>query len=977
MAGNIKGITIEINGDTTKLDKALTDVNKSTKDVNKELRQVNNLLKFNPGNADLVAQKQKLLGTQIENTSKKLKTLKDAQAQVDAQYKSGEMPEEDYRAFQREIVATEGKLKSYQGQLKKVSEESSKLTKFTEGATKAFDTIGKAGEKTSEFGKKVTVGVTAPIAGIAAASTAAFNEVDGGLDTIIAKTGATGKVAEELTEVFNNVAGNGPFELQSVGDAVGEINTRLGFTGDKLEQASTSFLRFAEINGMDVNSAVQLVTRAMGDAGIEADQYSSVLDKLNVAGQQSGISIDTLATNLAKYGAPMRALGIDTENAIALFAGWEKAGVNTEIAFSGMKKAISTWGAEGKDATKEFSKTLQKIKEAPSLADATALSIDAFGAKAGPDLADAIKGGRFAVEDYVKALENSKGSVDSTFEGMEDPIDKVKTASNNMKIALADLSSTIQEIAGPYLEQFVTKLQELVKKFQEMDPKTKEMIVKFGAIAAVLGPVIIVIGKLVTAFSAIGKGVVGIVGFFGKFGGAITAIKTVFTTTLLPALAPFLPWIAAAVVAIGAIILVVKNWGTIVDWLKGVWSTITEFFSGLWTGIKNVFTTALEAISAFLQPKMEAIGNFIKTVWEGIKTFFSTIWEGIKAIFTTVVTVIAVIIGTAMYAWQNTIGVAMQWIWSKITEIWNAIVAFISPILAAIGNAISTAWTAITNVTSTAFNAVKNVAIVVWNAISAAVSTVVNAIASTVSNVWNTITNATSTAFNAVKNVASSVWNSIKSTITSIVNSVKSTVSGVWESIKSTTSSVWNGIKEAISKPINAAKDAVKKVIDTIKGFFSFKISWPNIPMPHFGIKPSGWKIGDLLKGSIPRLDISWHANGGIFNKPTLFASGNGGLHGVGEAGSEAVIPLNKSTLSTIGQAIVGASGMQFNNEALASQLQLTQKQNEILSEMLGALIEGVPAYVDWKQGAKTMGPEVKKVNEFNEKMKKRMVGLT
>lgn len=976
MAGNIKGITIEINGDTTKLDKALTNVNKSTKDVNKELKQVNNLLKFNPGNADLVAQKQKLLGTQIENTSKKLKTLKDAQAQVDAQYKNGEMPEEDYRAFQREIVATEGKLKSYQGQLKKVSEESSKLTKFTEGATKAFDAIGKAGEKTSEFGKKVTVGVTAPIAGIAAASTAAFNEVDGGLDTIVAKTGATGKAAEELTEVFNNVAGNGPFELQSVGDAVGEINTRLGFTGEKLETASTSFLRFAEINGMDVNSAVQLVTRAMGDAGISADDYASVLDQLNVAGQQSGISIDTLATNLAKYGAPMRALGIDTQNAIALFAGWEKAGVNTEIAFSGMKKAISNWGAEGKDASKEFSATLQKIKEAPSIAEATAISIDAFGAKAGPDLADAIQGGRFAVDDYVKALESSKGSVDSTFEGMEDPIDKVKTASNNMKIALADLSSTIQEVAGPYLEQFVAKLQELVKKFQEMDPKTKEMIVKFGAIAAALGPVIIFIGKLVTAFSAIGKGVISIVGFFGKFGGAITAIKTAFTTTLMPALAPFLPWIAAAVVAIGAIILVVKNWGTIVDWLKGAWQGITEFFSGLWEGIKQVFSTALDAIVAFIQPKFEAIKQTITVIWTGIKTFFSAIWEGIKAVFTTVVTVIAVIIGTAMYLWQNTIGVAMQWIWSKITEIWNAIVGFITPILTAIGNAISTAWTAITNVTSTAFNAVKNVAMVVWNAISSAVGTAVNAIASTVSNVWNTITNATSTAFNAVKNVASSVWNSIKSTITSIVNSVKSTVSGVWESIKSTTSSVWNGIKEAISKPINAAKDAVKKVIDTIKGFFSFKISWPHIPMPHFGISPSGWKIGDLLKGSIPRLDISWHADGGIFNKPTLFAS-NGGLHGVGEAGSEAVIPLNKSTLSTIGQAIVNATGMSLSNEALSQQLQLTQKQNEILSEMLGALIDGVPAYVDWKQGAKLMGPEVKKVNDFNEKMQKRMVGLT
>lgn len=73
-----------------------------------------------------------------------------------------------------------------------------------------------------------------------------------------------------------------------------------------------------------------------------------------MAGQKSGISIDTLTANLAKYGAPMRALGIDTKTSIAMFAGWEKAGVNTEIAFSGMKKAISNWGAAGKDSTVEF-----------------------------------------------------------------------------------------------------------------------------------------------------------------------------------------------------------------------------------------------------------------------------------------------------------------------------------------------------------------------------------------------------------------------------------------------------------------------------------------------------------------------------------------------------------------------------------------------------------------------------------------------
>lgn len=165
---------------------------------------------------------------------------------------------------------------------------------------------------------------------------------------------------------------------------VGEINTRLDFTGEQLRAASVQFLKFAKVNGADVNTAVQLVTRAMGDAGISADRYGEILDALTVAGQKSGISIDTLAGNLAKYGAPMRALGIDTKNAIAMFAGWEKAGVNTEIAFSGMKKAISTWGASGKDSTVEFQKTLAAIKSAPSIASATSMAIDVFRSESGP-----------------------------------------------------------------------------------------------------------------------------------------------------------------------------------------------------------------------------------------------------------------------------------------------------------------------------------------------------------------------------------------------------------------------------------------------------------------------------------------------------------------------------------------------------------------------------------------------------------------
>lgn len=109
--------------------------------------------------------------------------------------------------------------------------------------------------------------------------------------------------------------------------------------------------------------------------------------------------------------------------------------------------------------------------------------------------------------------------------------------------------------------------------------------------------------------------------------------------------------------------------------------------------------------------------------------------------------------------------------------------------------------------------------------------------------------------------------------------------------------------KAAITKPFETARDKVKEIVDKIKGFFKFKVSTPHIPKPHFSISPSGWKLGDLLKGTIPKLSIAWHKEGVLFEKPTL-------VHGFGEAGAEAGVPLTPfwKTLDDWGEAIVNGT---------------------------------------------------------------------
>lgn len=175
------------------------------------------------------------------------------------------------------------------------------------------------------------------------------------------------------------------------------------------------------------------------------------------------------------------------------------------------------------------------------------------------------------------------------------------------------------------------------------------------------------------------------------------------------------------------------------------------------------------------------------------------------------------------------------------------------------------------------------VALAPYLAIVAAIAAVIAIIVLCIKN-WDKIKETVVNVAKKIGDTVSTTFSNIKNTISEKITAAKDTVLGVFDKIK-------NGIKEKIE----AAKNTVKNVIDAIKGFFKFKFSWPSIPMPKFSITPTGWKIGDLLKGSIPKLSIKWNAKGGVFDDPTLFF-GNGGLQGLGEDGAEAVVPLEKNT---------------------------------------------------------------------------------
>ncbi len=686
MAGNIKGIIVEIGGDTSGLQNALKKVNSATASLSKELKGINSLLKLDPKNTELLSQKQTVLKQNIEQTTKKLESLKEAQKRYVES--GGNLNTPEYRNLQREIINTENKLKNLKVEASNWTQASKTLQGYSSKLKALGDSITKVGQS---FTKKVT----APIIGFGTYAVKSFNTVDEGADTVIKKTGAIGDAAKELESVYKKVSSNVVGEFNDIGSAVGEINTRFEFTGDTLQEASEKFMKFAKINDIDVNTAVQKVSRYMGDASIEASNYGEVLDELSAAAQVSGISVDALAEYCTKYGAPMRALGLNTKESIAIFAGWEKAGVNTEIAFSGMKKAISNWGKAGKDSSKEFKKTLEEIKKAPNIAEATSKAIEVFGAKAGPDLADAIQGGRFEYEKFLNVLENSQGTLENTYNGVVDEADDVQIAMKRIKVQASDIGQEILKNIVPSVQKFLDKVQQLFEKFNGLNPETKELIIKIALIAAAIGPMLIIIGKVISVIGSL----IGIISTIAAQIGMATAGVGTLSTVLSVLTGP----VGIVIAVIGALIAVFKHlWDTNEDFrskVQEVWKSIQELYTNsiqplleklkqfIVTVIQNIITT-IQGMWSFLEPYIEQILTWLLDFWNNYG----------KSILENIIGVISGIIDIVQGIWSNAIQPTISWLTEKLMPVFTAVFSAIVNTIKIAGNTIGTVVDSITGI---------------------------------------------------------------------------------------------------------------------------------------------------------------------------------------------------------------------------------------------------------------------------------------
>lgn len=731
MADDLKKVGLVFKADgTADFAKSLKTINSLTQENYSSFKLAKSQWDSSTKSMDKLRDTQRYLSSQTDAYTAKVDTLKEELKNLENAENRNEKAISDKKNALNNAQATLNNYKNgldeVNGKLKSGSAQIEEYAKKIEN----FDS------KTKEVGGSLSKNITAPIAAAGTAAYAAWMSVDEAYDNIAVGTGATGDALSKLQESFDNVFAKAPFDAMDISNSLADLNTRFGFTGKELEDASEKFLRFASVNKTDVSNAVALVSRAMGDAGIPAEEYTSVLDALTTASQASGISIDALTGNITKYGAPMRALGYTTEESIAIFASWEKAGVNTEIAFSGMKKAISNFSAEGKDAKVEFKKTLEEIAKCPDIASATTKAIEVFGTKAGPDLADAIKGGRFEFEEMLKLVESSSGQLDASFEATMDPADKAKVALNNLTLAGAALGDVIQSALGPVFESLADILKDFTEWFKNLNPEIRQTIVFVGGIIAAVGPLLVLIGALAGPISTA-------LGLFAKFKLALfgTAEQAGMMGTMVSGLTgPILAVIGIIALVTAALIDLYNNNEEFRKNVNDMISNLIEILQTLWNSFLYPILTAVKDVL------LDIWNNAILPVWETVKNCIADIvakLSGLIEVLTPVINFIIQLLSAllipAFLLLANTIGAVVSEaisffgaLLSNVSQVIGGIIQVISGIIQFITGVFTgnwkQAWNGIVSIFKGIFDGIVGIAKAPINGVISLVNGVISAV---------------------------------------------------------------------------------------------------------------------------------------------------------------------------------------------------------------------------------------------------------
>lgn len=619
-AKTLKGITVEINGKTTGLANALKDVTKTSTALSSNLKEINKALKLDPGNTELLNEKQKILSESVAAARKELETLEGVQKQVSDQYANGDIDR--------------GAWLEYQNKLQKAKQHLEDLEKAQKDfGTAAAQTIKEAGAKIEEYGGKVskvgetlTKNVTTPMAAAAAAGVAAFSAVDEGVDTIVTATGASGEALDGLVASYETIATSIPEELGDVASAVGEVNTRFHTTGEELEGQTTLFLQFAKITGGDVVSSVDSADKVLKTFGKTSDDASGLLGMVAKAAQDTGINAQGLLDDVLANSATFKELNFSLEESVNFMALLDENGVESSTALAGLKKAVVNLTDAGMSESEALQTVIDKIKNAGSETEALTIAQETFGTKGAAEMATAIREGRLSLDDLSASMADYSTVVTDTYNNTMDGVDGATTAANAAKIAMSTLGETISDMLAPIFQRLTQLLIDAKARFDTLDDGQKQAIVTIGLIVAAIGPALVIIGKVITAVGSITTGVGSLVGFVGG------TVVPLITGTVMPALSGL--WalmlanpISIVIAAIAAIVAAFVLLWNKCEGFRNFWINLFSSVKSTVVDAKNNVLSTFDGIKNGISSRIEGAKNSVHNAIENIKGFFNFSWS--------------------------------------------------------------------------------------------------------------------------------------------------------------------------------------------------------------------------------------------------------------------------------------------------------------------------------------------------------------
>ena len=843
MANRIKGITVEIGGDTTGLDKALKGVNSTIKTTQSSLKDVNKLLKLDPANTNLVTQKQKLLKDAVNATKEKLEALKTAQEQARQQLEEGNLGQDKYDALQREIIETEEELRRLQQEAETTSTVLSKIDEAGKKLEKVGDTIAGAG--------RAVMPVSGAVAGLGAAAVKTSADFDSAMSQVAAVSGATGSDFDALRDKAREMGSKTKFSASEAAQAMNYM-AMAGWKTEDMLSGIDGIMNLAAASGEDLATTSDIVTDALTAFGLTAGDSGHFADLLAAASSNANTNVSMMGETF-KYCAPIAgALGYsaeDTAEAIGLMA---NAGIKSSQAGTSLRTIMTQLQGELKLSGKALGDvTIQTTNADGSMREFSDIIADcrgAFSKMTESEKAAAAETlvGKNAMSGFLALMNAAPGDIEkleTAISTCSDEVDGYSGAAERMAAVMQDnlngqltiLKSQLEELAISFGDALMPAVRKIVTAIQGFIDKLNGMNESQRNTILRIGMLVAALGPFLvilgTCISKVGIAMQGFVKLAGAFGKLKVAVGNAHG--VLGKIGAALGGVSAPVLAVVAVIAV------LVAAFLHLWKTNEGFREAIiatWGKIRSTVSTFVEGI----KQRLSALGfsfsdaaNFIRLIWNGLCQFLGPIFIGAF----------------------NAIAVNIETILGVITGIFDVFSGLFT------GN-----WE------------------LVWQGVEEIFSSIWNGITGTFTNVTNTMKNVLNVFLSFFGTNTTNVLNAVKAVVISVLSYIRSFFSNAWSSIRSTTSSVWNSIRAAIVQPIESARDGVKNAIDKIKGFMDFEWSLPHLKLPHISVSGSANPL-DWLKGSVPHFSVDWYKTGGIFNSPSII--------GVGEAGSEAVIPLD------------------------------------------------------------------------------------